>query len=62
MLENNTEAGIGTTAPGRASKEDLQIHVAQRVDVGIWYIPRAQRGSHIPTLRPKYIPYSYMDP
>ena len=35
---------------------------AQRVHVGIWYILRAQRGSHIPTLRAKYIPYSYMDP
>ena len=34
----------------------------QRVHVGIWYILRAQRGSHIPTLRPKYIPYTYMDP
>ena len=34
----------------------------QRVHIGIWYILRAQRGSHIPTLRPKYIPYSYMDP
>ena len=34
----------------------------QRVHVGIWYILRAQRGSHIPTLRPKYIPYAYMDP
>ena len=34
----------------------------QRVHVGIWYILRAQKGSHIPTLRPKYIPYSYMDP
>ena len=33
-----------------------------RVHVGIWYILRAQRGSHIPTLRPKYIPYTYMDP
>ena len=37
-------------------------HQAQRVHVGIWYILRAQRGSHIPTLRPKYIPYTYMDP
>ena len=36
--------------------------LTQRVHVGIWYILRAQRGSHIPTLRPKYIPYSYMDP
>ena len=34
----------------------------QRVHVGIWYILRAQRGSHIPTLRPKYIPYSYIGP
>ena len=34
----------------------------QRVHVGIWYILRPQRGSHIPTLRPKYIPYTYMDP
>ena len=33
-----------------------------RVLVGIRYIPRAHRGSHIPTLRAKYIPYSYMDP
>ena len=33
-----------------------------RVHVGIWYILRAQRGSHILTLRPKCIPYTYMDP
>ena len=37
-------------------------HHTQRVHVGIWYILRAQRGSHIPTLRPKYIPDYYMDP
>ena len=30
--------------------------------MGIWYILRAPWGSHIPTVRPKYIPYSYMDP
>ena len=36
--------------------------LTQRVHLGTWYILRAQRGSHIPTLRPKYIPYSYMDP
>ena len=36
--------------------------LSQRVHVGKWYILRAQRGSHIPTLRAKYIPYSYMDP
>ena len=35
---------------------------SQRVHVGIWYILRAQRGPHIPTLKPKYVPYSYMDP
>ena len=35
---------------------------SQRVHVGIWYILRAQKGSHIPTLRPKYVPYTYMDP
>ena len=35
---------------------------SQRVHVGIWYILSTQRGSHIPTLRPKYIPYTYMDP
>ena len=34
----------------------------QRVHVGVWYMLRAQRGSHIPTLRAKSIPYSYMDP
>ena len=33
--------------------------MAQRVHVSIWYILRAQRGSHIPTLRPKYIPYTW---
>ena len=36
--------------------------MTQRVHVGIWYILRAQSGSHIPTLRPKYIPYTYIDP
>ena len=36
--------------------------VSQRVHVGIWYILGAKRGSYIPTLRPKYIPYDYMDP
>ena len=39
-----------------------QRGLAQRVHVGIWYILRAQRGSHIPTLRPNYIPLTYMDP
>ena len=34
----------------------------QRVHVGIWYILGVQRGSHVPTLRPKYVLYSYMDP
>ena len=46
-----------------ASKAGLEeLHIAQRVHLGIWYILRAQRGSHILTFRPKYIPYSYMDP
>ena len=36
--------------------------ITQRVHVSIWYILRAPKGSHIPTLRAKYIPYSYMDP
>ena len=41
----------------------LEFHgLSQRVHVGIWYILKAQWGSHIPTLRPKYIPYSYMGP
>ena len=30
--------------------------------VGMWHMLRAQRGSYIPTLGPKYMPYSYMDP
>ena len=38
------------------------MNIPQRVHVGTWYILRAQRGSHIPTLRAKQIPYSYMDP
>ena len=45
------------------SRLELQHPITQRVHVGgIWYILRAQRGSHIPTLGPKYTPYSYMDP
>ena len=51
---------------GESSKQFLhgpqQGPLSQRVHVGIWYILRAQRGSHIPTLRPKYIPYTYIDP
>ena len=45
-----------------AEPEMVVSMYTQRVHVGIWYVLRAQRGSHIPTLRPKYIPYSYMDP
>ena len=33
----------------------------KRVHVEILYILRAPKGCHRPTLRPKYIPYSYMD-
>ena len=40
----------------------INCYSTQRVHVGIWYILRAQGGSHIPTLRPKYIPYTYIDP
>ena len=35
---------------------------SQSLDVAIWYILKAQRGSHITTLGPKYIPCSYMEP
>ena len=42
----------------------IECFLSQRVHVGIWYILMAQskRGSQLPTLRPKYIPYTYMDP
>ena len=40
----------------------VETSKTQRVHVGIWYTLKAQRGSHIPTLRPKYLPDSYMDP
>ena len=43
----------------RKSQPSLQT---QRVHVGLWYLLSAQRASHIPTLKPKYIPYTYMDP
>ena len=43
-------------------KEHEIASITQRVHVGIWYILRAQRGSHIPTFRPKYILYTYIDP
>ena len=36
--------------------------ISQRLHVAIWYILRAQNGSHMTTLRPKYIPYNYMEP
>ena len=35
-------------------------YYSQRVHVGIWYILRTQRCTHIPTLRSKYIPCSYI--
>ena len=40
----------------------MGFHVPKGTHVGIWYILRIQRGSHIPTLRPKYFPHSYMEP
>ena len=54
LLVETSSKGIENKAPWKP--------LSQRVHVGIWYILRAQRGSHIPTLRPKYIPYTYMDP
>ena len=43
--------------------EDVALKfLSQRVHVGIWHILRPQGGSHIPTLRPKYIPCTYVDP
>ena len=36
--------------------------ITQRLHVALWYILRAQNGSHITTLGPKYIPYNYMEP
>ena len=45
-----------------STQPKTQNHKPSWVHVGIWYTLRAQRGSHIPTLRPKYIPYTYMDP
>ena len=44
---------VACTSPGASANTEPK---AQRVHV-IRYVPRAQRGS----LRPKYIPYSYMD-
>ena len=35
---------------------------AQRLHVALWYILRAQNGSLMTTLGPKYIPYNYMEP
>ena len=37
-------------------------YFAQTLHVAIWYILRAQRGSHRTTLGPKYISCSYMQP
>ena len=36
--------------------------LAQRVHVARLYILRAQRGSHIITLGPRYVKCTYMDP
>ena len=33
----------------------------QKVHVGIWYMRRARRGSHVGALEPKYVLYEYMD-
>ena len=60
MAHMRAPGNRGSRAPGGFCT--LLPEGTQRVHVGIWYILRAQRGSQIPTLRPKYIPYSYMDP
>ena len=56
MLGPDLEPGVDEN-PGA-----MPDSLTQRVHVGIWYILWAQRGSHIPTLRAEFIPYSYMDP
>ena len=48
--------------PLKALRFPMRTPHSQRVQVGIWYVLRIQRVSHIPTLRPKHIPYTYMDP
>ena len=45
-----------------ALRNPVSPNDSQWVHVGMWYILKAQRGSHTPGLRPKYILYSYMDP
>ena len=60
-LQDKWEGGVEANGDMQPVHE-LALVKSQRVHVGIWYILSAQRGSHIPTLRPKYIPYTYMDP
>ena len=45
----------------KSSGFKAESYLSQRVHVAISYIPRAQTGSHIITLGPKYELYSYMD-
>ena len=66
---SGTKWSVGFQGPNPQTLKSLNAKLgfgvkglAQRVHVGIWYILRAQRGSHIPTLRPKHIPCTYMDP
>ena len=55
--------GLGPRSQTAVADKRVGVQrVSQKIHVGIWYILKAQRGSHIPTLRPKYTPYSYMDP
>ena len=51
-----------THLPSSHVLSPLGMWVSQRLHVAIWYILRAQNGSHMPTLGPKYTPYSYMEP
>ena len=52
--------GASEGGASRGSKVDRgsthRNDTPKRVHVGIWYTLRAQWGSHVPTLRPKYLP------
>ena len=63
-LPSRPPARLKPRPPKQSSKPKLRrVCVGtQRFHVAIWYILRAQRCSHITTLGPKYIPYSYMEP
>ena len=56
---------MGSKAWEASTARDLLVSTyynSHRVQVATQYILRAQRGSHIATLGPKFILCSYMDP